>query len=78
MATLTKSPPYNGDDSNADISETVDNIDSIIISTDNPVEKDHSNGEENIDDHCSGDKETLNDEAENTTKSSSTRKPRGN
>jgi len=77
VATSTESPPYNCDDSNADFSETVDNIDFVIISANNPVEQDHSNGEEIIDDHGSNDEENLNDDAENTTKSSSTRKPGG-
>ncbi len=77
VATSTESPPINGDVSNADISEIVDNIDSVIIPANSLVEQDHSNGEENIDDEGNDDEENLNDDAENTTKSSSTRKPGG-
>ncbi len=55
----------------------MDNIDSVIISANSLVEQDHSNGEENIDDEGNDDKENLNDDAENTTKFSSTRKPGG-
>ncbi len=79
MATSRNSSPFHGDDSNADISETLDNIDSVIIPANNRVEQDHSNGEENIDDHGSDDDGNLNDDdAKNTTKSSSTKNMGGN